>query len=282
MQIPADLPQLHQRRRLAGERLLAQLGRAPRHPQRGIESGLVGRVGQRLQRRRRTPPSRSRAPAPLPNDGGGATSSLTAIALDGDADRLALGRSDHRDDLRQLRERGERRLRVLRGADHGQVMTGVTAAAHVSGHLAAERLGDGSHQLAAAVEQQPACRRRPRTRGPARPAAAPRSSHRCPGPRAAGPRPPPHATPRRCGCPAPAPARSTAARSAPGSARGRPARARARARAPPARRSPPSRPAPAGAPRCRSRCPRSSRTRPSLTRSATGSAALRMVSAARR
>ena len=43
--------ELDELRRLAAERLLAQLRRAPRQAERPIDGGLVGRVGQRLERR---------------------------------------------------------------------------------------------------------------------------------------------------------------------------------------------------------------------------------------
>ncbi len=51
MQVAADVVELQQRRRFTAERLLAQLGRAPGHAERGVQRLLVGAFGQRLERR---------------------------------------------------------------------------------------------------------------------------------------------------------------------------------------------------------------------------------------
>src|SRR6185312_10427855 len=50
VQVAAYVLQLDELRRRAGERLLAQLGRAPGDPERRIGLPLVGGVGQRLAR----------------------------------------------------------------------------------------------------------------------------------------------------------------------------------------------------------------------------------------
>ena len=64
-------------RRLAAERRLAQLGRAARDAERGVDRRLVGGVRQRARAPRRRPPSRSRAAAPCRARAGSAASSST-------------------------------------------------------------------------------------------------------------------------------------------------------------------------------------------------------------
>ena len=63
VQVAADVGDRDQRRRLAAERRLAQLRRAPRHAERAEQRLLVGRVRQRLERRDVRRASRSRARA---------------------------------------------------------------------------------------------------------------------------------------------------------------------------------------------------------------------------
>jgi hypothetical protein len=50
VQVAADVGRRDERRRLAAERRLAQLRRAPRQAERGVDGLLVGRVRQRLER----------------------------------------------------------------------------------------------------------------------------------------------------------------------------------------------------------------------------------------
>jgi hypothetical protein len=50
VQVAADLVERDERRRLAAERMLAQLRRAERDPERGIDGLFVAPVRQRLER----------------------------------------------------------------------------------------------------------------------------------------------------------------------------------------------------------------------------------------
>ena len=283
VQVAADVVELHQRRRLAAERLLAQLRRTPGDAERPVDAGLVRRVRQRLERARRTParPSRGRAPSrsaaarrrrarpprprPSPRRRAARSCSTTATIWGSAAKRASVAAGS--------------------GAahDHRELLARVAPAPHVAGRLA--------------VRGRPRCRAtssRARSSRSAAPRArlglagerleqlAPRSSARSPARSAAARRPPPRAAPRACGRPARARSRSSAWHSGRDSGRGRRDRARARARARPARRCRPSRRARAAAPRCPPPIPRSSRTRPLRTSSATGTGAARIVSAARR
>ena len=129
-------------RRLAAERRLAQLGRAPRDAERRVERlprrGASGSGAERLDVRRRcrsrararcrTAPARRRRARPE--------------RLRRDADRAALRALDHGDDLRQPLERVEHRLGLVGGDDDRELARRVDPAPRVAGDLAAERRGD--------------------------------------------------------------------------------------------------------------------------------------------
>ena len=89
---------------------------------------------------------------------GRAGDQLDGDALDGHAERPAVVLLDQGDDLRQLGEAGEDGARVLHGADDGEVLARVAPAANVASGLGVERGGDGVHELAGAVEQEPLAR----------------------------------------------------------------------------------------------------------------------------
>jgi hypothetical protein len=138
VQVAADVGRRDERRRLAGEGLLAQLRRAPRQAERGVDGPLVRRVRQRPERldvRRRPgrPHERGARSAPARRR------RARSAPLDRHADRAGAGLLDHRDDLR---ERGEARQhgRGIRAAQTDrEVLAGVAPAPHVAGRLAAER-----------------------------------------------------------------------------------------------------------------------------------------------
>jgi hypothetical protein len=159
VQVAADVGDLDERRRLAAKRRLAQLGRAPRDPERPIQGVLVGRVGQRLERGdvvRRSGRPHERRPEAL----GLGDAQLDGHALDSDAERAPLALLDDRDDLWQLREARERGRRVLSGAHDGEPLAGVAIAPRIAGDLAAQRGGDRVGELPRAREQQRALRLR--------------------------------------------------------------------------------------------------------------------------
>jgi hypothetical protein len=81
-------------------------------------------------------------------------------ALDGDADGAVLALLDERHDRRQRGEPPRDRPRFRPGAHHGQVLARVAPAPDVAGHRPVERFRDRTHELASAVEQQPAPRPR--------------------------------------------------------------------------------------------------------------------------
>ena len=147
------------RRRLAAERFLAQLRRAPREAERGVDGLLVGRVGQRLERRHvRRGARRPHEGGPEPLRLGG--DELDRDALDRDPDRAPLGLLHHRDDLGQRGEARQHGRGIRRGADHRKVLAGVLPAPHVAGRLAAEGGRHASDQLPGVVEEQAALRPR--------------------------------------------------------------------------------------------------------------------------
>ena len=142
VQVAADVGDLDERRRLAAERRLAQLGRAPGEAERARRPpASSGASGQRLERRdvrRRAGRAHQRGAEALGRGG----DELDRHALDGHADRAPLVLLDHRDDLRQRGEAREHGRRIGRGADHGELLARVAPAAHVAGRLAVERGGD--------------------------------------------------------------------------------------------------------------------------------------------
>jgi hypothetical protein len=159
VEVAADVARLDQRRRLAAERVLAQLGRAPREAERGVHRLLGRRVGQRAERGeigRRAGGLDERRAEPLGRGG----DELERDAVDGHAERAPLLALDHGDDLRQLGEAVEQRGRVGRHADDGQHLAGVAPAADVAGHDALERGRDALGELAGAGEQEPGARAR--------------------------------------------------------------------------------------------------------------------------
>ena len=94
------------------ERLLAQLGRATRDPERAVDALLVGSVRQGLERVH----VRGGAGRPYelgPEALGPRDHELHGNALDGDADRPTRSTLDDRDDLRRPLEALEQRLRAL-------------------------------------------------------------------------------------------------------------------------------------------------------------------------
>ena len=159
VQVAADVLRLDERRRLAAERLLAQLRRAPGDVERAVDRLLVGRVRQRLERRDvrgRARRAHERGPEPLRLGG----DELDRHALDRHPHRAPLVLLDHRDDLGQRGEARQHGARIRRGADHRQQLAGVAPAPHVAGRLAVERGRDASDELPGAVEQEPAPRSR--------------------------------------------------------------------------------------------------------------------------
>ena len=255
-------PSSTQRRRLAAERRLAQLGRAPRHAERGVDGRLVGRVRQRLERRDVGGRARRAHAARCRTRSGRGGDELDRHALDGHAERPPLAPLDHRDDLRQRREALQQRA----GSRPAQT---TASRSHESRQRRGSPAGSPPSAAAIAADELAGARQREPARRPRLGLARERLEQLRLGlrpdaraPRAAGRRPPPRGTPPACGRRAPARSRPSAAPSARGSGRARSARARARARARPARRSRPSRPARAAAPRCPGRSRAAPRTRP--------------------
>jgi hypothetical protein len=159
MQVAADVGRRDQRRRLAAERLLAQLRRAPREAERGVDGLLVERVRQRLERRhvrRRARRPHERGPEPLRRGG----DELDRHALDRHPDRAPLGLLQHRDDPGQRGKARQHPRRIRRGADHRKLLAGVAPAPHVAGRLAADGARHACDQLPGAVQQQAASRSR--------------------------------------------------------------------------------------------------------------------------
>ena len=251
-------------------------------PSARVDRLLVGRVGQRLERRDvlgRARRAEQRGPEALRLG----DDELDRHALDRHPDRAPLVPLDHGDDLRQRREAREHGSGIRRGADDRELLARVAPAAHVAGRLAAERARRSPPTSSRArLSSSPR-----RGRGSASRASASSSCASVFGPipghvaQPAGGAPPRGAR-RRCARRAPARSRPSASRRARGSGRGRrDPGASSRSSSASSAISPVSTSS-------RSRAsipgpiPRSSRTRPGRTSSATGIGAPRIVSAARR
>ena len=166
VQVAADVGELDEARRLDRERRLAQLGRAPRHAERGVDAPprrarpAAGRAPRRTRRCRSRARARCRS-APARRD-----EQLDRHALDRDADRAALGALD---DAR--RSAAARSNASSTGAGSAAATTTASSlrrvdpAARVARDLAAERGRDRADELAR-LGQQRARRARPRL-GPA-------------------------------------------------------------------------------------------------------------------
>src|SRR5204862_4947345 len=143
----------HERRRLAAEWRLAQLGRAPGKAQCPIDGFLVRRVRQRLERGnvgRRARRADEGGPEPLRLGG----NELDRHALDRDADGTPLAPLDHGDDLGQPGEPREHRTWIRRGARHREQLARVLPPPYVAGRLAVEGSRDAADKLPGAVEQK--------------------------------------------------------------------------------------------------------------------------------
>ena len=159
VQIAADRALVDELRRLATKRLLAQFRRAPRQAERAVDGGLVGRLGQRLERGD-VGARAGGAHEGGPERPGCGDDELDRHAVDRHPDRAPLRLVDHGDDLGQRREALQHRRRVRPRADDGQQLARVAPAAHVAGRLPAEGRCDGAHELPPAVEQHCALRSR--------------------------------------------------------------------------------------------------------------------------
>ena len=127
--------------------------------ERAVDRLLVGRVRQRLERRDvggRARRADERGPEPL----GLGDHELDRHALDRHSHRAPLALLRDRDDLGQRGEARQHRGRIGRSADDRQLLAGVAPPANVAGRLAVERGRDASHELPRAVEQEPAPRPR--------------------------------------------------------------------------------------------------------------------------
>ncbi len=153
MKIAAHVVAFDESRRLAGEGRLAELGRAPGDAEPCVHAGLVRRLGQRLERvdvrRSAGPPHQLRAEAAGLRKG-----ERHRHALDGHAERGAVGPFDDRHDLREPVERIED-LGGSRGRDDDrEVEREICPAARDTGHLPTERLGDLADEVSSGVQQQ--------------------------------------------------------------------------------------------------------------------------------
>ena len=155
MKVAADVGQLDEARRLVAEGRLAQLGRAPRHAERGVERHLVGRVRQRAERVdvRAAPGRANELGAEAARFG---RDQLDRNALDGDADRAPVRALDDGDDLWQALERVERGCRVGGRDDDRELRRRVDPAPRVARELAAERGSDVAEQAAGLGQRQAA------------------------------------------------------------------------------------------------------------------------------
>ena len=148
---------LDKSRRLAGERCLAELGRAPGDAELGVHAFLVRRLGQRLERvdvcGSAGPPHELRAEACGVRKGEGHWH-----ALDGHPDCRAVGPFDHRHDLWQPVKRVEDFSGSCGRYDDREVEREICPAAGVARDLPAECRGDPADEISCGVQQQAASR----------------------------------------------------------------------------------------------------------------------------
>ena len=141
------------------ERLLAQLGRAPRNAERRVQRRFVGGVGQRAEpfdvRAVTGRNDELRAEALRFGD-----DQLDRHALDRDAGRPTLRAVEHGHDRRQRLERGEHGLRVRGRAHDGEVEREIRPAAGIAGELAADSGRDLLQQSSRAVQRHSLARLR--------------------------------------------------------------------------------------------------------------------------
>ena len=243
---------LHERRRLAAERRLAQLGRA-RTGGRAVRTrcSSVRRLGQRLERLDVRRATRSPGRARCRSCSGRGDDELDRDALDGDADRVPLLALDDGDDLGlATSNRSSASGAVETSASRGRART---SAAALPRPRRRARAAIAAASARARLAGQPAPRRLRLPRDERREdlrLGRRADSRRLP--QAAGLRRRAQLV-RRADAEGAPERRRAAAGPSRGSGPARPARARPRARAPRARRSVPSRRARAGAARCRGR-----------------------------
>ena len=120
MEVAPDVRELDERRRLAPERLLAQLGRTPWDSERGVDAFFVRGVGDRLERRnvrRRTRGAHELAAEPrrVCDD------ELDGHSLHGHAERAPLVAFDHGDDCRQPLEAVQHLVGTRRRRDDREI-----------------------------------------------------------------------------------------------------------------------------------------------------------------
>ena len=160
MKVAADFAERHERRRLAAERVLAQLGRTERDPERREDGVLVAAVRQRFELRhvrlRAGRPQELRAEPLARRD-----DELDRDALDRDAGRAVARPLEHGHDLGQALEFVQQRLRPVRAGDDREPFGGVLESPRVACHLGAKRVGDRLRQDPGAVQQQATRRSRP-------------------------------------------------------------------------------------------------------------------------
>src|SRR5215211_118385 len=155
MEVAANVFQRHESRRVAAKRLLTQLWRTPRYPQRAKDGLFVGPLRNRLERgdvRLRASGADQRGPEGRrigDND-------LEWYALHRHSHRPPLLPVRERDDLRQRDEALQHRGRIPRRTDHRQDLARVAPPPHVTCDLAAESGGDTSDQVPGAVKKETA------------------------------------------------------------------------------------------------------------------------------
>ncbi len=123
--------------------------------ERAVDRFLIGRVGQRLERRHvrgRTRCAHEGGAEPLRIGG----DELDRHALDRYPQGAPLALLDDRHDLREGSKAGQHGARIRRSADHRQQLAGISPAPHVTGRHTVERGRDAPDQLPRAVEQEPA------------------------------------------------------------------------------------------------------------------------------
>ena len=158
MQVAADVRDVDERRRFGAERLLPQLGRAPRDPERAVDLELVRAIGQRLERLD-VRQCAGRADEVRAGAGRRWHAQLDRDAFDGDADSAPVLPFDERHDLRQLLEAEHDLGGVLGRGDDREVLAPVPEPARVPGRLGAEGPGDLVRQGERAVQQERVSRR---------------------------------------------------------------------------------------------------------------------------